>query len=111
MKHVTALAALFAAAVVAAAVGAQPAAAKHDKFQLVFVQTNELDGNRIVAFERRDDGRLTRDGTYDTGGLGGIAAPGTESDRLASQGSLVYDREHRVLLAVNAGSDSVSVFR
>jgi 6-phosphogluconolactonase (cycloisomerase 2 family) len=77
----------------------------------VFVQTNELGGNRIVVFDRAGDGRLTRAGTYATGGNGGAAAPGTESDRLASQDSLVYDAEHRLLFAVNAGSDSFSVFR
>jgi 6-phosphogluconolactonase (cycloisomerase 2 family) len=79
--------------------------------QLVFVQTNELDGNRIVVFEREHDGRLDREDTYATGGRGGAATPGTESDRLASQGSLVFDERHSLLFAVNAGSDSVSVFR
>ena len=79
--------------------------------QLVFVQTNELDGNNVVVFQRNDDGSLEREDTYATGGRGGAAAPGTESDRLASQGSLVYDEGHRLLFAVNAGSDSVSVFR
>jgi 6-phosphogluconolactonase (cycloisomerase 2 family) len=78
---------------------------------VVFVQTNELDGNKIVVFERGRDGRLDRKDTYPTGGNGGIATPGTESDRLASQGSLVYDDRHDLLLAVNAGSDTFSVFR
>lgn len=77
----------------------------------VFVQTNELDGNRIVVFRRAGDGRLTEEDTYATGGNGGAATPGTESDRIASQGSLVYDGRHRLLFAVNAGSDTISVFR
>jgi 6-phosphogluconolactonase (cycloisomerase 2 family) len=77
----------------------------------VFVQTNELDGNRIVVFERSRDGLLTRAGSFATGGNGGNAAPGTASDRLGSQGSLVYDDKHELLFAVNAGSDSVSVFK
>jgi 6-phosphogluconolactonase (cycloisomerase 2 family) len=77
----------------------------------VFVQTNELDGNRVVVFGRARDGRLTEEGDYSTGGNGGIAAPGNESDRLATQGSLVYDDEHRLLFAVNAGSDTFAVFR
>jgi 6-phosphogluconolactonase (cycloisomerase 2 family) len=77
----------------------------------VFVQTNEVNGNRIVVFEQEDDGRLEREASHATGGNGGVATPGTESDRLASQGSLVYDDEHRLLFAVNAGSDTFSVFR
>jgi 6-phosphogluconolactonase (cycloisomerase 2 family) len=111
------LVALLAAAVVALA-GAQAARAHgghgrhhgHGK-AVVFVQTNELGGNQIAVYDRRPDGQLVRAGTYATGGLGGIAAPGTESDRLASQGSLVYDRGHRLLLAVNAGSNTISAFR
>jgi 6-phosphogluconolactonase (cycloisomerase 2 family) len=77
----------------------------------VFVQTNELDGNRVVVFKRARDGRLTEEDDYSTGGNGGIAAPGNESDRLATQGSLVYDDDHRLLFAVNAGSDTFAVFR
>jgi 6-phosphogluconolactonase (cycloisomerase 2 family) len=76
----------------------------------VFVQTNELNGNRIVVFGRHGDGRLSEEDSYSTGGNGGIATPGTESDRIASQGSLVYDDRHRLLFAVNAGSDSLAVF-
>jgi 6-phosphogluconolactonase (cycloisomerase 2 family) len=99
----------------AALAGAQASFAKggHGKGHgnVVFVQTNEPGGNRIVVYDRGDGGRLSQAGVYPTGGLGGVAAPGTESDHLASQGSLVYDPEQRVLLAVNAGSDNVSAFR
>ena len=105
---------VLAALAVAALVTAQAVSA-HGKQRgggsAVFVQTNELGGNQVVVFERGSDGLLTRDGAYATGGNGGAAAPGTESDRLATQGSLVYDDGHRLLFAVNAGSDSVSVFK
>ena len=93
-------------------VGAQPALADHhggDR-SVVFVQTNELGGNRIAVFDQGADGRLTQAGSYPTGGLGGAALPGTESDHLASQSSLVYDAEHQLLIAVNAGSNTVSTF-
>lgn len=83
----------------------------HQGRNVVFVQTNQPDGNQIVVFDRRHDGRLDRAGTYPTGGLGGTAAPGNESDRLASQGSLVYDRSHHLLIAVNAGSNTISAFK
>ena len=77
----------------------------------VFVQTNQPSGNRIMVFTRSTGGVLTADGSVATGGLGGIAAPGTESDHLASQGSLAYDAGHRLLFAANAGSNTLSVFQ
>jgi 6-phosphogluconolactonase (cycloisomerase 2 family) len=75
----------------------------------VFVQTDNLAGNRVVAYRRAGDGALTLAGTYATGGLGGQLA-GSQVDHLASQGSLAYDPGRRLLFAVNAGSDTVSVF-
>jgi 6-phosphogluconolactonase (cycloisomerase 2 family) len=75
------------------------------------VQTNELTGNRILVYDRANDGTLAPAGSYATGGLGAAAQPGTETDRLASQGSLVLDRARDLLIAVNAGSNSVSTFK
>jgi 6-phosphogluconolactonase (cycloisomerase 2 family) len=75
----------------------------------VFAQTDNSAGNAVVAYHRAPDGTLTLAGTYPTGGLGGILA-GSVVDHLASQGSLSYDRLHGLLYAVNAGSDTVSVF-
>ncbi len=112
--------AVLSAALALALVGAQASAAgsghgrgheKGHRRSVVFLQTNELSGNRIVAYNRRPDGQLVYAGSYITGGNGGAALPGTESDHLASQGSLVYDRQHGQLFAVNAGSDTVSSFR
>jgi 6-phosphogluconolactonase (cycloisomerase 2 family) len=76
----------------------------------VFVQTDNPAGNQIVAYDRAADGSLTQAGVYDTGGLGGVLS-GSVVDHTASQGALAYDAANRVLLAVNAGSDTVSVFR
>jgi 6-phosphogluconolactonase (cycloisomerase 2 family) len=75
----------------------------------VFVQTDNPAGNQIVAYDRNHDGTLTEAGAYDTGGLGGVLE-GSVVDHLASQASLVYDGDHNLLYAVNAGSNSVSVF-
>jgi hypothetical protein len=114
MRHRPILAALLAATALAL-VGAQASSAHsghghgwhHGRF--VYVQTNELSGNEIAVYRRGHDGHLSRVATYGTGGLGGAAAPGTESDRLATQSSLVL--EHGLLIAVNAGSNTVSAFR
>ena len=76
----------------------------------VFVPTNEAAGNHIVAYDRGSDGHLTFAASYATGGQGG-ALGGAAVDKLASQGALAYDSGHRVLYAVNAGSNTLSVFR
>ena len=75
----------------------------------VFVQTDDTAGNQVLAFHRNQDGTLTQAGAYGTGGLGGVLS-GSVVDHLASQGSLTYDARHQLLYAVNAGSDTVSVF-
>jgi 6-phosphogluconolactonase (cycloisomerase 2 family) len=75
----------------------------------VFVQTDNTAGNRVVAYDRAADGTLTPAGSYATGGLGGILA-GSVVDHTASQGSLTYDPQHGLLYAVNAGSNTISVF-
>ena len=115
--HRPVLAALLAA-LAFALVGAQSAlaSARHDHHhghgrKVVFVQTNQAGGNAVVVFDRAHDGTLTQAGTYPTGGAGGAAAPGAESDHLASQGSLAYDAGEHALVAVNAGSNTVSAFR
>lgn len=59
-------------------------------------------------YDRDEDGRLTKAGEYETGGLGGFTI-GAPLDALASQGSLTYHRG--LLFAVNAGSNTVTVFR
>jgi 6-phosphogluconolactonase (cycloisomerase 2 family) len=79
----------------------------HNGEHAVFVQTDNLSGNQVVSYDRADDGTLSAAATYSTGGLGGQLA-GSVVDHLASQGSLASDG--RSLYAVNAGSNSVSVF-
>ena len=64
---------------------------------------------RCSRTRARPTERLTADGTFATGGVGDTQ-PGAVVDPLASQGSLAYDAHSHLLLVVNAGSDSVSVF-
>ena len=75
----------------------------------VFVQTDDPAGNQVVAYSRAANGTLTAANTYATGGLGGVLS-GSVVDHLAPQGSLAYDQRHALLYAVNAGSNTVSVF-
>ena len=103
---IAAAAALLASQAAAAGPHGHPT---HATGRAVFVQTNDLHGNQIIAFDRAGDGSLTQAGVFDTGGVGARAA-GAVSDSLASQGSLVFDAAHSALVAVNAGSDSVTAF-
>jgi 6-phosphogluconolactonase (cycloisomerase 2 family) len=104
----TVLAAAAVCAPSASAAANQDAGRPHGH-HAVFVQTDNPAGNQIVSYRRADDGTLTRAAVYDTGGRGGVLQ-GSVADHLASQGSLTYDPEHGLLYAVNAGSDTVSVF-
>jgi hypothetical protein len=102
------VAAVAATALFATPALAAPASAGFEhSASAVFVQTDGLSGNAVVAYDRAPDGSLHQAGTYATGGLGGALA-GSVVDHLASQGSLVFDRG--LLYAVNAGSNTVTVF-
>ena len=76
----------------------------------VFALTDNTAGNAVAAYHRAANGTLTPAGTYRTGGLGGVLT-GSVVDHTASQGALAYDAEHGLLIAVNPGSNTVSVFR
>lgn len=69
----------------------------------VFTLSNDPAGNTVEVFDRAADGTLSPSGSVSTGGLG-------SGDGLGSQGALVLSDDGRWLLAVNAGSDEVSVF-
>jgi hypothetical protein len=107
MTRIGAAAVTVAAAL--AAVGGSASALAAGTSSTVFVQTDNLSGNQIVAYDRTGAGALTQAGVYDTGGLGG-KLEGSEVDHLASQGSLTLDPENGLLYAVNAGSNTISVF-
>jgi hypothetical protein len=93
--------------------GAATAPGHHHHFpgrgHAVFVQTDNPAGNEIAVYHRSGNGTLTPAATYRTGGRGGVL-DGSVVDHLASQGSLGYVPFQHLLVAVNAGSDSVSVF-
>jgi 6-phosphogluconolactonase (cycloisomerase 2 family) len=70
----------------------------------VFALTNSPAGNAVVVYRRAADGSLTPAGSHPTGGLGSGAG-------LGSQGAVIVTEDRRLLIAVNAGSDSISSFR
>lgn len=94
----------FLAIVMLAAVSANLAAAQ-DGPGAVYVLTNQT-ANSVMVYARAADGKLSLSGTFLTGGVGS----GSGADPLGSQGSLILDQPQRLLFAVNAGSNEVSVF-
>lgn len=73
----------------------------------VFVMTNDADHNAVIAYQRSANGLLEEGRSFRTGGRGS----GGTTDPLGSQGSLTLTQSRTLLLAVNAGSGTISVFR
>jgi 6-phosphogluconolactonase (cycloisomerase 2 family) len=69
----------------------------------VYTLGNAVDANRVLVFSRNAHGGLDPAMSYPTGGKGTGAG-------LGSQGALTLTDDGRWLLAVNAGSHSLSVF-
>ena len=73
----------------------------------VFVMTNDADHNEVIAYPRTEIGILLNPVHFRTGGRGS----GGTVDPLASQGSLQLSGDKAWLLAANAGSGTLSIFR
>ncbi len=78
-------------------------AGAHAGAAAVFTLSNQPSGNQVLVFARGSDGSLTAAGAAATGGAGTGAAGG-------SQGAIVLSPDGRRLYAVNAASDTVTVF-
>ena len=72
--------------------------------EFVYVQTNEAERNRLLAFRRAGDGTPTPAGGYEAGGAG------DGKPHLTSQGSVVLTGDGRYLLVTNTASGDLSVF-
>jgi 6-phosphogluconolactonase (cycloisomerase 2 family) len=70
----------------------------------LYLLTNAAMNNEILAFDRAADGSLGAATPFSTGGAG-------SGSGLGSQGSVILPGSGRWLLAVNAGSNDISVFR
>jgi 6-phosphogluconolactonase len=84
--------------------GASSATDNAGHIAVVFTSTNNATANQIVAYEQTRDGALDWVGNFATGGAGTGAA-------LADSGSLALSSGSHWLLAADAGSNQISVFR
>jgi 6-phosphogluconolactonase (cycloisomerase 2 family) len=105
-KRITQASGLLALAAVVATIAAGGASAASDVVGHLYVNDNTAGSNTIAAFDRHADGTLTpvHGSPFAAGGAGTGAAIG-------SQGALQVTSDGNYLLAVDAGSDQVSVLR
>ena len=88
--------------VVAALALAAPALANDDP-GAVYALSNATSGNAVLVYARGADGSFSPSGSYATGGLG-------SGNGLGSQGAVTVSGNGRFVLAVNAGSNTISSF-
>src|SRR5687767_8556756 len=69
----------------------------------VYTASNAVAGNAVLIYDRGADGSLQSAGSVATGGTG-------TGSGLGNQGGVVLSGSGRVLLVVNAGSNSISSF-
>lgn len=77
---------------------------EHGSPGVVYTESNEVAGNRVLVFPRARDGSLGSPAGYATGGSG-------TGGGLGNQGALALVDDARFLIAVNAGSNDISPFR
>lgn len=83
---------------------AAPAVAGNDGTGQVFTMTNSASGNEVLIFTHHPQQGLVGAGSVASGGAGTGAG-------LGNQGGVILSEHHRWLYVVNAGSNSISVFR
>jgi len=71
---------------------------------VVYTVSNQMTGNKILVYNRSSNGNLTFSDAVSTGGNG-------TGGGLGNQGATVISADGKFLLAVNAGSNSISSFR
>jgi len=78
----------------------------------VYVLTNQPE-NAVAVFRHTQEGMLSPAGEFATGGAGDPVAqpPDPPVDPLASQGALIMSDNNRFVIAVNAGSNEISVLK
>ena len=69
----------------------------------VYTETNSAVANAVVMFDRAADGKLTPVSSFYTGGTGTGSA-------LNTQGEVILSADNKLLFAVNAGSNDISIF-
>jgi 6-phosphogluconolactonase (cycloisomerase 2 family) len=106
LSRILAAGSLLALTAGGSAIGASVAAAQPDVVGHLYVNDNTAGTNTIAAFDRHADGSLTAvpGSPFAAGGAG-------TGSGIGSQGALQVSSDGRYLLAVDAGSNQISVLR
>ena len=70
----------------------------------VYTLSNQVSANTVMDYQRASDGTLTFNASYATGGTG-------TGGGLGNQGAIALDEDGEILLAINPGSNSISLFK
>ena len=70
----------------------------------VYTLSNQVSANTVMDYQRASNGTLTFDAAYPTGGTG-------TGGGLGNQGAIALDEDGEILLAINPGSNSISLFK
>lgn len=70
----------------------------------VYTLANQVAANQLASYLRGENGNLTRDNEYSTGGTGTAAG-------LGSQGAVAWSKKWQRFFAVNAGNNTVSMMQ
>jgi len=70
----------------------------------IYTMTNSLSGNEVLVFDRSANGSLSPAGSFETGGTG-------TGGGLGNQGGVHLTSDNQRLYVVNAGSNTISVFK
>ena len=105
-RHTATALGLFTCAVTGLAAAPHGAQAEGELVGHVYVDDNVAGANTVSAFDRHSDGSLTRlsGSPFEVGGAG-------TGKGLSSQGAIQLSDDGRYLLAVDAGSNQISVLR
>jgi 6-phosphogluconolactonase len=79
-------------------------AKRQDSPGAVYTMTNSSSSNEVLVFDRSADGSLSPAGAFETGGNG-------TGGGLGNQGGVLLTSDNQWLYVVNAGSNSISVFK
>lgn len=81
------------------------------KHGAVYTETNAPSGNAVLVFARHRDGTIVQRASVPTGGVGLAQNPPFNFPIVDSQGAVILSENGRLLFAVNAGDNTITVFR